>query len=170
MKNFLTPLAAVVLLTMGFSMKSTAQESPSATAQNTIDGVSITIEYHSPKVKERIIWGGLVPYDKVWRTGADAATTLEVSDDVNIEGHTIPKGKYALFTIPQKGDTWTVILSNKADQWGAFNYKQEDDFIRFDVKGSRTVDLHESLQFDITDEGIITFAWEYKTFSLKVEK
>ena len=74
-----------------------SQESPAASAESTIDGVKVKIEYHAPKVKDRIIWGGLVPYDKVWRTGADAATTIELSDNMIIEGNKVPKGKYSLF-------------------------------------------------------------------------
>jgi hypothetical protein len=92
-----------------------------------VGGTKITINYSSPKVKERTIWGGLVPYDKVWRTGANNATTIEVGENMKIGKNKMPKGTYALFTIPQKGDTWTVIINKVAKQWGAFNYKESED-------------------------------------------
>jgi hypothetical protein len=170
MKNFLLQSASISLLVLFFIAESVAQESPASTAKNTVDGVTIQIDYHAPKVKGRIIWGGLEQYDKVWRTGADAATTIEVSEDVTIDGHLVPKGKYALFTIPKKGETWTVIINKVADQWGAFNYSQAEDLVRFEVPIKRTVELNESLRFDIKDDGTVVFAWEYRTFEFKVKK
>lgn len=147
-----------------------AQESPPASAENTVNGVKIKIDYHSPKVKDRIIWGGLERYDKVWRTGANEATTIEVSEDVKIGKNTMPKGKYALFTIPKKGDTWTVIINKEADQWGAFSYKDSEDLFRFDVPVERTLNLNESLKFDVQSDGTVVFTWEYKSFKFKIEK
>ena len=147
-----------------------AQESPAATAQNTVDGITITIDYHSPQVKGRAIWGDLLSYDEVWRTGANNATTLEVTGNMKIGKNKIPKGKYALFTIPKKGDSWTVIINNEPDQWGAFNYKESEDLCRFEVKVDRTLELQESLEFDVKDDGTVVFTWEYRTFSFKLSK
>ena len=147
-----------------------AQESPLVSAENTVDGVKIKIDYCSPKVKDRIIWGGLEPYDKVWRTGANNATTIEVSENINIGKNKMPKGKYSLFTIPKKGDTWTVIINKEAEQWGAYNYKESEDLFRFDVKVDRTLEINESLQFDVKDDGTVVFAWEYKSFNFNMEK
>lgn len=170
MKNFMLKSVTGVFIFVLATTLSMAQESPRVTAENTVKGVKITIDYSSPQVKERIIWGGLVPYDKVWRTGANSATTIEVGEDVKIGKNKIPKGKYALFTIPQKGDTWVVIINKEADQWGAYNYKETEDLFRFDVQVKRTVDLNESLKFEIDDDGTVAFAWEYKSFSFKIEK
>lgn len=170
MNNLSKQIASSFLLVLLATSISWAQESPAASAENTVNGVKIKIDYHSPKVKGRIIWGGLEQYDKVWRTGADNATTIEVSENVKFDDHKIPKGKYALFTIPQKGDTWTVIINKVADQWGAFNYDQKEDLVRFDVKVDRTLEIHESLIFEIKDDGTVVFAWEYKTFSFKIKK
>ena len=147
-----------------------AQESPPAKAENTVDGINIAINYHSPKVKERTIWGGLVPYDQVWRTGANNATTIDVSADVKIGKNKMPKGKYALFTIPKKGDNWTVIINKEADQRGAYNYKESEDLFRFDVTVERTLENTESMKFDIHSDGTVVFNWEYKTFKFKIEK
>ena len=87
-----------------------------------------------------------------------------------VNDNKIPKGKYALFTIPKKGDTWTVIINKVWDQWGAYNYEEKEDLVRFDVKVDRTLELHESLLFDIKDDATVVFAWEYKTFSFKIKK
>ena len=147
-----------------------AQESPLVSAENTVDGVKIKIDYCSPKVKDRIIWGGLVPYAKVWRTGANNATTIEVSENIKIGKNKMLKGKYSLFTIPKKGDTWTVIINKEAEQWGAYNYKESEDLFRFDVKVERTLEINESLKFDVKDDGTMVFTWEYKSFNFKMEK
>jgi len=170
MKNSITKIIGSILVIMLTVSISYAQESPPATAEATVDGVSIKIDYHSPKVKGRTIWGGLEPYDKVWRTGANNATTIEVSADVKIGKNKMPKGKYALFTIPKKGDQWTVIINKVADQWGAYNYKESEDLFRFDVDVERTLEKQESLMFDVNDDGTVVFSWEYRSFSFKIEK
>ena len=170
MKNKVLLISALFSFVMLIATFSWAQESPHTVAENTIDGVKVTIDYHSPKVKGRTIWGGLEPYDKVWRTGANNATTIEVSDNVKIGKNKMPKGKYSLFTIPKKGDTWTVIINTVPDQWGAYSYDEGKDLFRFDVKVDRTVDINESLKFDVLDDGNVLFAWEYKTFKFKIDK
>lgn len=98
----------------------------------TIDGVAITLEYGRPNVKGRQIWGGLVPYNKVWRTGANEATTISFDKDVTVEGQPLSAGTYGLFTIPTEGD-WTVIFNKTAQQWGAFDYDSEQDALRVTV-------------------------------------
>ncbi|MBV8543319.1 MAG: DUF2911 domain-containing protein [Acidobacteria bacterium] len=99
----------------------------------TVGLTDITVDYSRPAVKGRAIWGALVPYDKVWRTGANEATQISFSDDVTIDGKPLPKGTYSLHTIPGK-DSWTIIFNKTAKQWGSFNYKQEDDALRVTVK------------------------------------
>jgi len=93
----------------------------------------ITVNYFRPGVKERVIWGGLVPYDKVWRTGANNATTIEFSNDVMIEGNKLAAGKYGLFTIPGL-EEWVVIFSKQGDIWGDYEYKESEDVLRIKVK------------------------------------
>jgi hypothetical protein len=102
-------------------------------ATQTVGLTDITVDYSRPAVKGRAIWGALVPYDKVWRTGANEATQISFSDDVTIDGKALPKGTYSLHTIPGK-DSWTLIFNKTAKQWGSFNYKQEDDALRVTVK------------------------------------
>lgn len=170
MKNNFTRISFLISLITLISTFLWAQESPSAMTENLVNGVSIKINYHSPKVKGRTIWGDLEAYDKVWRTGANDATTIEVSDNVKIGKNKMPKGKYSLFTIPKKGDTWTVIINTVAEQWGAYSYDEKKDLFRFDVKVDRTLELNESLKFDIDTDGNVLFAWEYKSFEFKIDK
>lgn len=110
---------------------------PPASSQQTIIqelGLSkVTLIYSRPNSKGRPIFGGIVPYDLVWRTGASAATTLTFDHEVNIAGKLIEPGNYALFTIPGKAD-WTVILNKKQKQWGADAYDAHFDALRFEVK------------------------------------
>jgi len=145
--------------------------SPPAEATNTTsDGVKVTIEYSSPNVKGREIWGPLVEYNKVWRTGANEATTFEVSKDVTIDGHKLSKGRYALFTIiPKEGNEITVILNKEANQWGAFKYKESEDALRFKVKSTKAADVQEALKFEVEKSGKIDFAWEKLRFSFNVK-
>jgi Protein of unknown function (DUF2911) len=104
---------ALLVSTVAFGQ----QPSPAATASGTAGGSSITIAYHSPAVKGRKIWGGLVPYDKVWRTGANEATIFTTSKDIKIGGKTLAAGKYSLYTIPGEKE-WKVIFNSQTGQWG----------------------------------------------------
>ena len=123
--------------------------SPFAHVTQTVGLTDITIDYSSPAVKGRAIWGGLVPYDKVWRTGANTATKITFSKDVSIDGKPVPAGSYAIFTIPGKS-TWTVILSKKTEQFGSFTYKDSDDLLRITVTPT-AIPLRERLAFVFAD-------------------
>jgi len=107
--------------------------SPRAVLTQTIGTTDMTITYSRPGAKGRKIWGGLVQYDKVWRTGANEATKISFSDDVTINGQALPKGTYSLHTIPGK-DQWTIIFNKVADQWGSFKYDQVQDALRVTAK------------------------------------
>jgi len=111
--------------------------SQNASVSQTIGVTDVKITYSRPGVKNRVIWGQLVPYDKVWRTGANEATAISFSTDVKIEGQSLPAGKYALMTIPGQTE-WTIIFNKSADQFGAFEYKQEADALRVKVKPGET--------------------------------
>jgi DUF2911 family protein len=125
--------------------------SPKATVSQVVGLTEIALTYSSPEVKGRKIWGGVVPYGQVWRTGANEATTFAVSTDVAIEGKPLAAGKYALFTIPNT-DHWTLIFSKDADMWGAFKYEQTHDVLRVDVKPVQS-NLQERLQFLFPEHG-----------------
>lgn len=141
--------------------------SPPKTAEATLKSGEVTIDYSSPAVKGRAIWGDLVPYGKIWRTGANEATTIMLDNDMEVGGKLIPAGKYALFTIPGK-DEWMVILNSEWDQWGAYNYDESKDVHRFTVKPSTTDENHERLMFDISDDGNVTMMWENKVISFEI--
>ena len=132
------------------------RKSKNGAAQGTIDGVDINIEYGRPNVNGRQLWGGLVPYGKVWRTGADEATTISFSSDVNIEGQPLPAGTYSLFTVPGE-ESWEVIFNEVANQWGAFRYDAGKDALRVSVAPA-TSDSVETLTFAIGD-GKVGLHW-----------
>ena len=123
----------------------------------------IEINYSRPGVKGRTIFGDLVPFDQVWRTGANSSTKILFGDDVKLEGHDVPAGKYALYTIPEK-DQWTIILYKDTSLWGAFDYKQENDFLRFNVKPVGLPSLIEDFTIDINnikkDACDVNLMWE----------
>ncbi len=138
--------------------------SPAATASATIGTNAVTVAYSSPMVKGRQIWGALVPYNEVWRTGANEATTIEFTQDVLIEGQSLPKGIYSLFTIPTP-ETWTVIFNVNETQWGAFKYDQSEDALRVVVKPVQLDSVQESLLFEVlpaemANSGIVRLKWE----------
>lgn len=107
--------------------------SQKTTMTQTVGLTDITISYSRPGVKGRAIWGALVPYDKVWRTGANEATTITFSQEVKIDGKSLPAGTYSLHTIPGK-DEWTIIFNKDAKQWGSYSYDQANDALRVRVK------------------------------------
>ena len=121
--------------------------------QAVIDGIEVTVEYGRPSIKNRKIWGGLVPYDRIWRTGADEATTVVVAADVLVEGQALPAGLYSLFTIPGEED-WIMVFNTVSEQWGAFNYDESKDALRFTVT-PRPADFVESLEFQIEGSDIV---------------
>jgi len=104
--------------------------SPACTIKQRVGLTDIEISYSRPGVKDRTIFGGMVPYGQVWRTGANAATKITFSTPVKLNGTDIPAGTYALFTIPDENE-WTIIINKGATQWGAFQYNQNDDVARF---------------------------------------
>ena len=141
--------------------------SPPATTTANIGGTNVTIDYSSPAVKGRTIWGDLVAYDKVWRTGANEANVFTVDGDITINGTAVPAGQYSLFTIPTEGD-WTVILNSVADQWGAYDYDEAKDVARITVTPEKTETIEERLMFAASNEGLVKFAWADLTFTLDI--
>ena len=105
-----------------------------------------------------MIWGGLVPYGKVWRTGANEATVFETSKDIVLSGQTLPAGKYALFTIPGENE-WTVIFNSEWNQWGAFKYNKEKDVLRLNVRPDKSTSFNERLKFEVIDDEVVMY-WE----------
>ncbi len=169
--RYLTFIFIVLATGLIFAQVDLPRLSPKASVSQTIGYTNITIDYCRPAVKARTIWGGLVPYSQVWRTGANEATTIQFTSDVTVDGNKVPAGKYSLFTIPAI-DVWIVILNKIDKQWGAFNYKQEDDLMRFNVKpvkGSFTERLLFSFS-NLTDNSVdVLMNWENLQISFKIE-
>ncbi len=149
-------------LNSGLIQEDTLKGSPHRTAMSTINGTHVHIEYSSPGVKGRVIWGGLVAYDKVWVTGAHAATTIRFYKPVEIAGKQIPAGTYALFTIPQK-ENWQVIFNTHYDQHLADEYNEKDDIARLTVtpeKDKMAQRLTYSVMATGENTGTVTMRWE----------
>jgi len=162
-KHFAIILFVIISYSRIFSQDVIPYYSPKASVSQTIGFTEITINYCRPGVKERKVWGDLVPYDKVWRTGANEATTIKFSTDVFIQGNKVGSGKYSLFTIPSENE-WTIILNKVANQWGAFLYNEKEDVLRFKIKPSKS-EFNERLQFTIpvlTDSTCnVLLNWEF---------
>lgn len=136
--------------------------SPHEKVSATIAGKTITIEYGRPYMKGRKIFGGLEPFGKVWRTGADEATTITTDADLDVKGLKVPKGTYGLFTLPGAAE-WKLIVNKTAKQWGAFNYDQAQDLGRavMDLKPGPPVEqLTIKIESAGGNMGTITIAWE----------
>lgn len=151
-------LLFVVLLTTSVVSAQKKKESPAETATGKINNANITINYSSPSVKGREIWGGLVPYGKIWRAGANDATTFETDKDLVIEGKTLPAGKYSFFVIPNK-DSATIIFNKDAKQWGAYKYKESKDQLRVNVTPKKSSKMNERLVYTINKNNV-TLSWE----------
>ena len=151
------------LLNGQYAMNLIPRVSSDNSISETVAYTKISIIYGSPKVKGRKIWGEMEDYDQIWRAGANKATVIEFSEDVSIQGNPLPKGKYGLFVIPKMDEDWVVIFNREYDQWGAFNYKKEEDVFRIKV-GPRFIDHTESLTYDIVANGFesakVSLAWE----------
>jgi hypothetical protein len=151
MKKFLTTTLLFATLLTGLQVSAQAEDkskrpSPPATFTATNNGTKITIDYSQPSLKGRAVGKEVAPYGEVWRTGANEATTFEVNRDVTIEGKPLKAGKYALFTIPNQNE-WTLIFNKQANQWGAYEYKQDQDALRVAVKPSKAENASERMTF-----------------------
>lgn len=143
---------------------STTVKSPRMDVSGQIGDATVKISYGAPSMRGRKIWGGLVNYDSVWRTGANEATTVEFSKDVMVEGKSLPAGKYSIFTIPKADMGWEFIFNKTHNQWGAYEYKKSDDALRVNVIADKGTADVEQMKFDITStgdkKGTITLRWE----------
>ncbi|GAA3940081.1 DUF2911 domain-containing protein [Hymenobacter algoricola] len=159
-------LAALLLLTgsayaQGQKMPEdkSKRPSPPATATAMVGGATVTIDYSRPAMKGRKVFGGLVPYNAVWRTGANEATTFTVDKPVKIEGQALPAGKYALFAIPGATE-WTIVFNKTANQWGAYEYDAKQDALRVKVKAKKTAAPVEQFTITADKAGKVSLMWE----------
>jgi hypothetical protein len=166
MKNLVLTLVSVF-----FFSNLQAQEkraSPLVKASAEVNGTQINIEYGQPSKKGRAIFGDLVPYGKVWRTGANEATVIEFSEDVTINGQVVKAGKYALFTIPGE-EEWTIILNKVWNQWGAYNYDASKDVISFKVAVETKSEVTEAFTITISKKGLVELYWDKTGVEFKIE-
>jgi hypothetical protein len=166
MKKILFRSLTAMFLLMGLQTYAQLTPAPSSTQTIIQDfGLGkITLTYSRPNVKGRKIFGYTEPYDAVWRTGANAATTITFTDDVTLEGHKVAAGVYGLFSIPGK-DEWTIILNKTAKQWGAYDYKSADDYLRFTIKPVQIQENVETLTLQFTNvfptSADLNLLWEH---------
>ena len=172
--NIVVLLFAFILFTNSSQAQNNKKDlriSPKAAVLQTVGFTEVRIDYSRPGVKKREIWGKLVPYDAVWRAGANEATKITFSTDVTVEGKMLKKGSYSLFAIPGKND-WTIIFNKVADQWGAFEYNESEDALRVKVKTEKAI-WQEWLSYTINKasdtSAVIRLEWEKIKVPFKVE-
>ena len=145
--------------------------SPTATLKQRVGLTDIEVVYSRPGVKGREIFGGLVPWGEVWRTGANNATKITFSKAVKLEGKAIPAGTYELFSIPNR-DTWTVIIHQNKAEWGAYSYDAAGDVARVDVKPVHLAEAVESFTIDLNDlrddSATLTLTWDHTQVPVKL--
>jgi hypothetical protein len=149
------------------------QASPGASDKERVGVTAISIDYSRPSARGRKIFGALVPYGQVWRTGANAATKITFGTDVKVGGTAVPAGSYALFTIPGEAE-WTVILSKVVDdQWGSYAYNPKDDQARVKVKPVAMADPMETMTIGLQDihagKANLVIAWEKTKVPVEID-
>ncbi len=157
-KGFVLALAGIFMTSTILAQDDKSKRpSPPATATGTVHGATITINYSSPSVKGRKIWGDLVPYDKVWRAGANEATIFETNKDIKVEGKTLVSGKYSLYAIPGEKE-WAIIFNSATGQWGINrDYTTTEDpakdVLRVAVKSKKSASFNERLIYTVDNKG-----------------
>ncbi|QDH80484.1 DUF2911 domain-containing protein [Echinicola soli] len=176
MKLIATPfLLLLVLFSFGMAKAQQIQmpqASPAAAISQKIGLTDVKLEYSRPSVKGRKIFGTLVPYGEVWRTGANASTKITFSTPVTVEGNEVAAGTYALYAIPNKKE-WTFILSDNLELWGAIGYTPESDVLRFTVPSTKSKDEYETMELsfnNMTDTGAtLNLHWEKTAAGFRIE-
>jgi hypothetical protein len=161
---FLTLVGVSISLMILCQGNKSKRPSPPATATGKVNGATITIDYSSPSVKGRKIWGELVPYNKVWRTGANEATLFNTDKEISVEGKSLPAGKYSIYTIPGEKE-WVFIFNSQTGQSGVKENGEtsEDpakDVLRVAVKPEKSDSFNERMKFEVEKTGF-SLLWEY---------
>lgn len=147
--------------------------SPASMVMQNIGYTEVKVEYSSPAVRGRRIWGEVVAYDQLWRTGANQATRITFSEDVKINNKAVPKGEYSIFTIPSRKGDWTIILNKETKLWGTGAYDQTKDQLRFTATPKIVDNSLDRLAFYVASgpngkKGTVTLAWEKLRLSFEV--
>lgn len=163
MKRVLVTLISLLLPVIAQAQVELPRPSPKASLTQTVGLTQVKIDYSRPSVRGRQIWGALVPWGQVWRTGANEATRFEVSDDVTINGQKLPKGAYSFHTIPGESE-WTLIFNSVAEPPGGYSHDAAKDVLRVKVAPHKSSHPHESMLFAIptvtSDSAEVHLAWE----------
>lgn len=170
-KTIFLSLMLSASLSFAFGQKSKKPAaSPHQTVIQNFDLSTITIDYSRPGVKGRKIFGGLVPFDKEWRTGANAVTTVDFGKEVMLNGHAVKAGKYALYTIPGE-NSWTIILNKDVKNWGT-KYSESDDVLRFQANPQKINFKFETFTINIDEirdnSAVLYLAWDHTYVPIKV--
>jgi hypothetical protein len=164
-------LSCILALTVGIAcgqQDKSKRPSPPAKATATLNnGATVTIDYSQPSVKGRTIGKEIAPYGKVWRTGANEATSFEVSKDVKIEGQALKAGKYGLYSIPGEKE-WTIIF-NKGWEQSGLDYKEGEDVLRVKVKPSKASQASEKMTFMVEKSGTVSLLWGGEKVDFKIQ-
>jgi hypothetical protein len=160
-------LLLILIATTNFAVGQKAKASPRESVTGKINAATLSIDYGSPSVKGRKIWGALVPFDKIWRAGANEATTFKTDEDITVEGKKLPAGNYSLFIIPNEKEC-IVIFNKKSEQWGAYNYNQELDQLRVVVSPKKESNSTEKLLFLVKDNAI-ALLWDNWEIALEIK-
>jgi hypothetical protein len=171
-------IVTLALVTLFFALQASAQPampvpqpSPKAMVSQTIGITDVVISYHRPSVNNRKVWGDLVPFDQVWRAGANENTTISFSTPVKIEGKDVAEGTYGLHMIPTQ-TAWTVILSKNSTSWGSFTYNQDEDALRVTVS-PQAADMQEMLKYEFDNvtrtSATVALRWEKLLVPVKIE-
>lgn len=176
MKKIVVSISSFCLLFMftqtAVAQLSTPAPSPFSEIEQMIGLTNVTVAYSRPGMKGREIMGGLVPYGKLWRTGANRATKISFEEPMSIGGNRLEAGEYALFTIPGKNE-WTIIISNNGDQNGSAEYDESEDAVRFTVKPQKTKETYESFTIMFSDltnnSAMMNLMWENTKVQFPVE-
>ncbi len=166
--SYLCVFGVLAVLAQGIT---TPKPSPLATVKQEIGLSEVEVTYSRPSVKGRVIFGELVPYGKIWRTGANAATKISFSDEVMVSGQKVPAGEYALYTIPNK-DKWTIIIHKNTTHWGEYGYDEKEDLMRFDVQPKSLNDQVETMTIQFanikSNKGDFELLWDKTKVSFTV--
>lgn len=155
-------LITVMLPVSAYCQAPKPRISPPESVTGKIGEATITIHYSSPSVKGRKIWGGLVPYDTVWRAGANEATTFETDKDIKVAHKLLPAGKYGFFLVPKEKGKWIAIFNRVPSQWGAFKNDQSKDQLRVSVPTNTLKEKQEVLTYQTTPKGLV-LNWDMKS-------
>lgn len=175
MKKLSTVILSAILFCGSLNINAQGLKIPAASSGQTIIqdlGLGkITVVYSRPNAKGRVMLGKQEPYGQVWRTGANSATTITFTDDVTIQGNKVPAGTYGLFSIPDPKE-WTIILSKTSKTWGAYTYKQEDDFLRFKVKAANLKEPIETFTIQFANvmpaSADLQLMWEHTALAFHI--